>query len=176
MRIFTAIPLPKELKDEIEEISRGKLPVPYINTSNLHITLNFFGELTDSEVETVKSSLSKILAGQKKFRIEFLSLEKFHQQIHLKVKPSPELLSLQSQMKKEFEKLGFEMEHRNYYPHVKLANLHVDKVMNPQRKLENFPQEGISKLSFEAEKVILYESKLLLHHAKHIPLAEVSFS
>lgn len=173
MRIFTGIPLPAQTKDQITEITRGRLPIPYVSTLNLHITLNFFGELTDSETDTIKSNFLKIVRGQKKFRIEFLALEKFHQQIHLKVKESLELTALQERLQKAFSKLGFLFEDRKYYPHVKLANLHMDKVMNPQRKLENFPQQEIGKLNFTADKITLYSSKLLLHHSKHTPIMEV---
>jgi hypothetical protein len=46
----------------------------------------------------------------------------------------------------------------------------MDKVMNPERKLENFPKEELKQLSFVASKAVLYESKLLLHHSHHNPL------
>lgn len=174
MRIFTAIPLPSKIKEEVLKITRGRLPISYINTTNSHVTLNFFGELTDLELQTVKTVFPGTAKDLKKLEIEFYSLEKFHQQIHLKVAPSPQLLSLQAKLEKEFEKFGFIFQDRSFYPHVKLTNLHMDKVMNPQRKLSNFPQEELKKLSFKAEKIVLYESKLLLHHPKYTPLIEAN--
>jgi 2'-5' RNA ligase len=172
MRLFTAIPLPKQTKDLVAEMTRGRLPIPYINTTNLHITLNFFGELSDAEVDKVKNGFPRLTANQNGFEVQFESIKKFHNQIHLTVKPNPALLALQTTMQKSFEALGFRFQDREYYPHVKLGNLHMDNVMNAQRKLENFPNDELLKLSFKTDKIILYESKLLLHHPKYIPLLE----
>lgn len=172
MRLFTAIPLPKETKDQIFELTRNRLPVPYVNTTNLHITLNFFGELTDAEIEKVRQIFLETAKNQKSFLVEFDAVKKFHQQIHMTVRPNPELSELQSKFEKAFAVSGFQFQDRNYYPHVKLANLHMDKVMHSERKMENFPNELLEDLKFTADKVALFESKLLLHHAKHTLLLE----
>ena len=57
MRLFTAIPFPEEIKTKVSQLMRGRLPVPDINTANLHITLNFFGELETSEEDRLKRSV-----------------------------------------------------------------------------------------------------------------------
>ena len=171
MRIFTAIPLPKANKEKISEITRRQLPVPYINTSNLHLTLNFFGELTDTQTERVKE-LMKGYEFPKKFKIEFDKLSRFRNQIHITIKNNLSLKTLQAQLEHAFEQAGFDLQKRSYYPHVKLANMHMDKVMNKNRKIENFDNTKLTELSFVADKVVLYESKLLLHHAHYTPLEE----
>lgn len=176
MRIFTAIPLPSEVKKKVGEITSGRLSVPYVNTTNLHITLNFFGELTEVDVEKVKQVLLESDKSQKPVGINFDRIVKFHQQIHMTLKPNAALEALQGKMQKTFQDSGFRFQERKYYPHVKLANLHMDHVMNPQRKLENFPNEELKQLSFLADRIILYESRLLLHHAHHYPLLEVKLA
>lgn len=172
MRLFTAIPFPKEIKDQVAEITRGRLPIPYINTTNLHITLNFFGELDDAEVERVKNNFLQIVDDSPSFDLEFEAIIKFNLQLHLTVRKSSSLMQLQSQLEKKFQELGFQFQDRNFYPHVKLGNLHMDNVMNRERKMENFPNQELSRLNFRADRVVLFESKLLLHHPKHIPLME----
>ncbi|MBX4191797.1 MAG: RNA 2',3'-cyclic phosphodiesterase [Candidatus Doudnabacteria bacterium] len=172
MRLFTAIPLPEETKQTVGELTRGRLPVPYINTSNLHITLNFFGDLSDPEVDKVRKIFDQTAKGFEKFSIEFDALVKSGDQIHLTLQPNDKLNTIQLVLEKAFLGGGFKFSDREYYPHVKLTNLHMDKVMNPERKLDDFPQEELKKLNFRAENIILYESKLLLHHPKHIPLIE----
>src|SRR5260370_31537712 len=106
MRLFTAIPLPLDVKNSVGEIIRGKLPVPYINRTNLHITLNFFGELSDAEVDKVKKVFEQSAKNLEKFKVEFNKLEKFRDQIHLSVKPSPELSAIRSLLQKQFEAVG----------------------------------------------------------------------
>lgn len=172
MRVFTAIPLPEEIKKKVGEITKNRLSVSYVNTTNLHITLNFFDELTDDEVERVKKIFPQIATERKKFLVSFDKLTKFRQQIHMTIKPNQELARLQSDMGRAFESNGFRFQERAYYPHVKLANLHMDHVMNQQRKIENFPNNELEQLEFISEKIILYESKLLLHHAHHYPILE----
>jgi len=174
MRIFTAISLPKEIKDRATQIFQGRLPVPYINTTNLHITLNFFGELIDDEQKKVKEIFSQAVIEAKPFEIQFDKLVKFHQQIHMTLKPNPALGKLQSQLEVLFHDSGFLFQDRIYYPHVKLSNLHMDKVMFKDRKIEDFPNEELRQLSFMADRVVLYESKLLLHHAHHTQLIEIT--
>ncbi len=170
MRLFTAIPLPDETKQAVGEITRGRLPVPYINTTNLHVTLNFFGELTDSEVDKVKKIFEQTAKGFLKVNIEFDKLVKFSDQIHLTLLPNEKLVELESILQKAFEAGGFKFQDRPYYPHVKLTNLHMDKVMNPERKLDDFPNQDLKQLNFEADRIVLFESKLLLHHPRHISL------
>jgi 2'-5' RNA ligase len=174
MRLFTAVPLPDEIKQAIGELTRGRLPVPYINTTNLHITLNFFDELSDAEVDKVKKVFDMNAKGFEKFYIEFDKIVKVREQIHLTLIENPRLNALQSVLEKAFIGAGFKFQQRPFYAHVKLTNLHMDKVMNPGRSLDTFPQDELKKLNFEAEKITLFESKLLLHHAKHIPLIELN--
>ena len=172
MRLFTAITLPKEIKDKTSEIMRGRLPVPYINTTNLHITLNFIGEVESEKVKNLINNFPIFLAQQKPFKIEFDKLQKFRQQIHITLKPNFQLEKLQSLLEEKLRLNGLKLEERSYYPHVTLANLHFDHVLNPQRKLELFPNKELEKLNFLANVITLYESKLLLHHAHHESLIE----
>lgn len=174
MRLFTAIPLPKLAKDRVSEITRGRLPIPYINTTNLHISLNFFGELSDAEVEKVKAIFLETTQGLPTFHVEFVAIVQFHQQLHITVKPSKQLSQLQSKLEKAFKAHGFTFQERNYYPHVKLGNMHLDNIMHRERKIENFPNSELTDLNFNADKITLYESKLLLHHPKHTSILEVS--
>jgi RNA 2',3'-cyclic 3'-phosphodiesterase len=172
MRLFTAIPLPIEVKEKFADIARGKLPIPYVNTSNLHITLNFLGELDSDRSRKAIESWSAGLPEIKRMRIGFDKLTKFRQQIHMTVRPNPELVELQSIMRRHLASIGFHSSGSEYYAHVTIGNLHMDKVMNRERKIEGFPNGELEQLDFEADRIVLYESKLLLHHPQHNELAE----
>ncbi|MEO8065686.1 MAG: RNA 2',3'-cyclic phosphodiesterase [Candidatus Doudnabacteria bacterium] len=176
MRLFIAIPLPETTKRQVEEITNGRLPIPYINTTNLHITLNYFGELSDAEVEKVKSCFLSFVHGQAAIAVEFQAIAKVHNQLHITLKENQALKDLRARLEEDYRQIGFSFQDRSYYPHVNLGNLHMDNVMNRQRKMENFPNQELKKLSFKAETVLLYESKLLLHHPKYIPLLEALLS
>lgn len=175
MRYFSAIPLQSELKDKVRDLTRGKLPIPYVNTSNLHITLNFFGELDTDSTKKLFDIFVNGAGEFSRFEIVFDKILKVRQQIHITLKPNEQLKKLHQRMDKFFRSQGFALQDREYYPHMKLGNLHMDNVMNKQRKMENFPNDELSNINFIADKVVLYSSELLLHHPKHTPLIEVLF-
>ncbi|HYE22186.1 MAG TPA: RNA 2',3'-cyclic phosphodiesterase, partial [Verrucomicrobiae bacterium] len=175
-RLFSAIPFPEHLKDKVRELTRGRLPVPYVNVTNLHVTINFFGDLETDQTKRLIQIFPEALNNKATFKLYFDQITKFHHQIHMTLKDNPQLIALQAEMHKYFDKHGFGLQDRAFYPHVKLANLHMDKVMHRERKIENFPNNELSQLDFVAEKVVLYESKLLLHHAHHKPVAEIALT
>jgi RNA 2',3'-cyclic 3'-phosphodiesterase len=176
MRIFTAIPLPQEIKDRFAKLAQGRLSIPYVNTSQFHITLNFLGELDSDKLAQVKNEWTHGLVDIKRFQVEFMELVKFRQQIHMTVKPSDELLNLQNIMKQNFFDMGLRPNHPKYYPHVTIGNLHMDKVMYKDGKVESFPHNTLADLTFTVEKIVLFVSKLLLHHHNHQVMDELNLN
>lgn len=173
MKIFTAIALPQEVKDKFTEISRGQLPFPYVSTDNFNITLNFLGELDTDQVAQVTKIWSQ-LPPFKKLKIEFDKLVKFQYQVHMTLKPNPELENLQMHLRKEFERLGFTFTYPRYYAHMIIGNMHMDNIMYRDRKIEKFRNQELAQLTFIADKIVMFESKLLLHHKHHVPISEAA--
>ncbi|MDD5650525.1 MAG: RNA 2',3'-cyclic phosphodiesterase [Candidatus Nanoarchaeia archaeon] len=64
MRLFIAIPLPKEVKDYLYDLEKElvKLPAKFslVSKKNLHITLKFIPNASESQLEELKARLSKI--------------------------------------------------------------------------------------------------------------------
>ena len=172
MNIYTAIPLPEEIKDKFVDLAHGKLPFPYVNTINLHITLNFLGDLDTDSQAFVAKLWAEGLPKLKKIKIEFDQVVKFRTQLHLTLKPNPELEQLVKKLWDILKPLGYKSNYPNFYPHVTIGNLHMDKVMFRERKIADFPNEALNKLSFVADRIVMFQSKLLLHHPQHIELAE----
>jgi 2'-5' RNA ligase len=174
MRIFTAIPIPNEVKNKLVAMTRGKLPVSYLNTINLHITLNFLGDLTQDELHQALGVFEEAVGvARPKINIVFDKLTKFGQQIHLTLQLNPALADLQKDLESALKGAGLRFQDREYYPHVKLANMHIDNTLYRDRKIENFPMPELQELNFIAGKISLYESKLLLHHAHHASLKDI---
>ena len=75
MRCFLALELPKEVKDTLYKISENfdsKLAkVKWVSKKNLHLTLKFLGEISETDVEKVK-----ILLSDKSFSSSTVSLGK----------------------------------------------------------------------------------------------------
>lgn len=64
MRVFIAISLPKEVKDYLFELEKeiSKLPAKFklVSKKNLHITLKFIAQASESQIEELKSRLKEI--------------------------------------------------------------------------------------------------------------------
>ena len=148
--------------------------LPFLSLTNAHITLNFFGELDTDKTKFVVEQFSSAADGHNKVKIEFDKIIRHHHQLHLTLKPNNTLRDLQLNLQEAYERVGFKFQDREYYPHVSLARMHIDNHLYRSRKVESFDNEQLSQLTYEADKVILYESKLLLHHAHHTPLVEVA--
>lgn len=64
MRVFVAIDLPEEIKEEINMIAEKlvkKIPLRRVVRENLHITLVFLGEQSEEGIEKVKKTLDPII-------------------------------------------------------------------------------------------------------------------
>jgi 2'-5' RNA ligase len=173
MRLFTAIPLPNQTKESLRDICRNQLPINYLNTANLHITLNFIGDVEDDKLEIIKQFFLNNTDNQKSFQINLQRVIKFRQQIHIVITPSKELCDFQRKLDNAFKGISLTFENRAYYPHIKLANLRDERFLNQDKRLEDFPNKRLSEANFLADKVCLYESKLLMHYAHHNLLEEI---
>jgi 2'-5' RNA ligase len=65
MRAFLCIELGKEANEEltraIEELKKSKLIIgKYVESKNLHLTLKFFGEISDDDVTNIKNKLETL--------------------------------------------------------------------------------------------------------------------
>ena len=67
MRVFLCLELSKEVREEItrigKEIQKTKLLIgKYVEPENLHLTLRFFGEISDAEADDIKNKLEALEA------------------------------------------------------------------------------------------------------------------
>jgi RNA 2',3'-cyclic 3'-phosphodiesterase len=71
-RIFIAIDLPQEMKDELAQIqSSYDLPVSWIVPENLHVTLLFLGAIQAKQVKEVARVVDKTAQKHSKFSLSF---------------------------------------------------------------------------------------------------------
>ncbi len=84
MRIFLAIPIPQEIKEKLARVSM-ELPndVRRVAPSNYHITLKFFGEIKEAEVQEIIKKL-KIIQFQP-FTLEVQRLGTFPSESYVRV-------------------------------------------------------------------------------------------
>jgi len=164
MRLFIAVEPSKEVKDylyNLENNLKSKLPasVRWVSKKNLHLTLKFLGEISESKLEKLKETLSEI-----QFKPFELSLEKLgyfgtSKEIYtlwLKVIPELELTRLAQLV--DSETLTFSSSDQKFTSHLTLGR--VNKLKNMQEFKSVIEKFETEKLKFKVESFYLIQSNL----------------
>jgi 2'-5' RNA ligase len=162
MRTFVAIPLPKEIRENIYKESKefDAEGVKLVEEENLHLTLAFLGELKEQRVEEVKNEISKIKF--KKFKLSlkgFGTFPGFLRVIFVNVNAN-ELELLHKEVVKALKNLNLIFDER-FSPHVTIARvnkLSKDKVESIRKKIEEKKETDFG--NFLVDKICVMSSKL----------------
>ena len=118
VRLFIGIALSPVLQVHMEEIIAPLEGQKTLKT-NLHLTLEFLGELDDKQVPIILECMEN--GTFKPFFLTFNRMNLLRDMLVLEVESSEELLRLQSDLHNALETKGFELETRPYYPHITLV-------------------------------------------------------
>jgi 2'-5' RNA ligase len=178
MRIFTGLPLPGSaagLLDDWMESWRSDFPdLHVVKAANLHITVYFFGEKRQEEVEDIKNSLGRLqpdpvnilLGGVGRFpprgipRVFYLGIDR----------GKDEVLAVYRSFMDIITPLGYLEERKEFIPHITFARSkkHSSNVLLP-------PSPDCRGLSLKLDRFILYESRLGPSGPDYIPIKTVLF-
>jgi len=167
-RIFIAINLPEEIRRELKkyELRWSELPAKWTSKDNLHITLEFLGNLTDEEIGHVCFVVKEVARLHLSFAIDLKKviygpIDKFPpRMVWVEGEKSKELSALKTSLQnKLLEKVRFRPEERVFSPHITLARISEweFKKMEP----EEIPEinENID-LTFSVESIEVMESEI----------------
>jgi len=171
LRTFIAIPLPLEIKNFLanleEELKTCQADVKWVNSTNLHLTLKFLGEIKEEKIILIKKIIDKISQETHKFIISLSTLGTFPKThlpkvIWVGIENEEEAKNLAKRLEEDLYKIGFPKEKRPFSSHITLGRLRsfknikilVDKLEN----LKDYPLR--EKKEFLVEKIILYKSNL----------------
>ncbi len=168
MRVFVAISAekldfdPKEkLKKLKTNLSKKDLEFKFVPQENLHITLNFIGEISEDVLPLIKDKLSTLAEAHEGFDLKLSDLDAFPdiqkgRVMWIGVQNSIKLRSLQADCEERLRALGLELEIRDYRPHMTVA-----RIRSP-RNLKDVlsPYQGHKFGVLTVKSVVLYESKL----------------
>ena len=125
MRLFVAIGFPEAVKEQLEagmrSLSAQGIRASWSRRENLHLTLEFLGEL--ESVERVIAAMKQVKATP--FCLKFASSGRFRQRggdiLWLGFQPCEALMQLQQQLHQALKAQGLPLESRSYRPHLTLA-------------------------------------------------------
>jgi 2'-5' RNA ligase len=135
MRLFVAVNFPGPLREDIwaagAPLREAGLPVRWIPSSALHVTLKFLGPTDRARLDEIQSALDTAAGDTRAFPLAiggfgaFPSVER-PRVIWVGCEGVPPMELLQHRLEIEMEKLGFEIEGRPFHPHVTLGRAQRD--------------------------------------------------
>jgi 2'-5' RNA ligase len=179
IRAFLAIDLPDSLRAHLAlvqgELQRSRADVRWVTPGNIHLTLKFFGNVPDEEIDTLALAAREAAAVEAPFQLKVTVAGAF---------PSPKaprvvwlglggdvlpLTRLYQKLEKAFAALGHPPEGRAFNPHLTLGRVkspaHREKLAGMLLKLP-----PLDWPPFEVKELILFQSVLSPQGSKYTPL------
>ena len=163
MRLFIAVPFDEKTKRrlvwEMERMKSFARTGSFTRRDNLHLTVQFLGEVQEKRIEDIKRAMEDASDGLSAMELKLDSFGSFpsgqDRCLYWRgVSKTPELQRLYDRVCRETEKLGFKREKRGYTPHVTLIrNCKMSAVFR-----ERGFAEGLTSISFKSDRLCLMES------------------
>lgn len=158
-RLFLGVFPPDSVRDQLLGVCHGISGAAWVKPHQLHLTLRFFGSVTEDEANTLSQALATL--RHPRFDISVLGAGVFPglRRAHVVwagLQPRAPLVALKQDVDAV---VGPDPEARRYRPHLTLARFRSPP---PQRELQKFlqVQADLQSPPFTVQKVLLIESHL----------------
>ena len=181
VRVFLGVPLTEQLQNAIRSL-QGDLKsrirdIRWTRPENLHLTLHFFGETKQENLEKIRVSMLSVKRCHRPFLVDVIGLGAFPslrrpRVIWLGLNPQNLLGQLHRDCRRALHAAGLVTDSRQYSPHLTIgrARHRMNELTALGNELDN---QLIGHLPIDS--LILYESRLSPAGAKHIPLFTIGF-
>lgn len=177
-RLFLAIELPEEQRQDLFSLAKPLVHVRQVGQHQLHLTLKFLGEQKEEDLQDIIDSLTPAtLHPQFNLKISGTGIFKKAGRpavIWAGINHSSQLVRLHKKLDQLLVHYAAK-EKRAFSPHITLAR--IQKRFDPQQ-VENFLSQckDFTLPAFSVKHLTLFESRLLPHGARHIPLAHFALT
>ena len=155
-RTFIAVELAKAIREKIvdlqDDLARTGVEVKWTEPENLHVTLNFLGEVPDTELHAICRLVSDGVAGTGPFALGVRAVGCFPHVRRPRVvwvgvgAGTQELVRIHAELEGPLFDLGYRTEDRKYTPHITLGRV---KSAGPTDKLTTAIQKNAGWLGGE---------------------------
>ena len=158
-RLFTALELPDMARTHLS-LLRGEIGgARWTQADNLHVTLRFFGDVTDAVADEIAGHLDAIVGDP--ITVEISGTGAFgggsETVVYAAVKADPALLALQKTHDRIARLVGLDAAEHSFKPHVTLARARYPRPSMLARFLAD--SGGLRLQSFVAERFVLLSSR-----------------
>ncbi|MFQ5615477.1 MAG: RNA 2',3'-cyclic phosphodiesterase, partial [Anaerolineales bacterium] len=133
-RAFIAVDLSPEILKQLEQVARDlkqnleNLPIRWVPTANIHVTLKFLGDVSVSNVAMLEKIIQSTASGHHHFTISVGGLGVFPSKrrprvVWVGVETPAEMKSVHRGIEIETARLGYRSENRLFKPHLTLGRV-----------------------------------------------------
>lgn len=170
-RLFVGFPIAttESLSAALKKLRIGadkrEMEFDWAPAENFHVTLNFLGATASERVSDVAHLLSSVARGHTPFETSLRGLGGFPDEHHMRVlwvgvRKSRALADLQSDLAESLRSLDFELEDREYIPHLTVAR--TRKARSGKDLISPWVRTDFGDLTVGS--IVLYES--VMHGAR----------
>ena len=174
VRAFIAIAVPDSVLIGCEEIiDRLKnLHGRFAKTESIHLTLQFLGNIDEDQIPGIAEVLEQAGSGTAPFDLEVGRLGVFPRLsnprvVWIGVEAVDRLMTLQNNIQKGLEPLGFPAENRDFHPHLTLLRLKSRKNLGGLREYLQAEGPGQGAGAIQVREIHLYQSILKREGAEY---------
>ncbi len=173
MRLFVALDLPWEVKEELSDLSCNLPGARWVPTDNFHLTLRFIGEANRLQAEEIDFALAALRGRSFAFSLSGLGWFEKNGRVntlYAGVERNEDLARLQAKVETALFRVGLAPERRKFIPHVALARMEQPV----SAELARFVQANnlYRSVPIRADNVTLFSSFLGKDAPTYTPEAE----
>lgn len=184
IRTFIAIEIPDKTKEKIARFQKlhtaKNLPVRWININNIHITLKFIGEISESLVERIRKEIFEQPVKHESFELSIQGTGVFPNSVKPRIlwagieSGAKQISEIAADIDCKLNDLGIPKETRSFKPHITIGRF---RARNKPENLDMLIAPGaLESGAFTVEKVALMQSVLKPSGAEYSKLSEFSLN
>jgi len=184
MRLFVAVPLPRELTDRAAALLPAALPaIKPVRAELMHLTLAFLGWTPDEQLDAVIAAARSAVARQPAFELSLVGAGRFPATGRPRVvwlgigAGQPELAMLAARVVAKLRAAELKFDDRPFAPHLTLARVR-DEATGPEARTIAAAVEALEvpELRTRVERIAVVESVLSPKGPRYTARAELPLS
>ncbi len=173
IRLFTALPLPEDVRGRFAALSGGIPSARWVPAENMHITLRFLGEVNEDMAAEIELALRRIEAPALEIAIDGVGHFGHGRKIRsvwAAVASNSALVELHQRIERALVAIGLAPESRKFVPHVTLARF---RPLSGAQLTDFMTGHGNLRAGpFTVDRFHLYVSHLTHRGPEYEPIAE----
>jgi RNA 2',3'-cyclic 3'-phosphodiesterase len=181
MRTFIAIEIPSEIKSALAalqtELRRAGADVSWTKPENLHLTLNFLGEVDEKRIVEVEQACVSSAAEFQPFTLSLNDTGVFPNARQPRVLWAglsgevENVVAIRNRIGERLALIGFKPEEKKFHSHLTIGRLKSNKKARELLALAEAYQ--LPALSFVVTEIVLMKSELRPAGSEYTPMAKV---